>query len=52
MRVDGQTRERGFEFSSTPVEVLNRFKVDESAQESIRVHESCRSNECESLNSH
>ena len=51
MRVDGK-REWEFELSSTLIDILNMFKVDESARESVRVHENWRSNESESLNSH
>ena len=45
-------REREFELSSTIIEILNTFKVDESARQSMRVHDSWRSNKSESLNSH
>ena len=38
--------------SSTLIKDLSTFKVDESARESIRMHESFRPNESESLNFH
>ena len=59
----GQTRTRVVEspsrvttnerkLSSTLMKNLSTFKVDESARESMRVHESFWPNESESLNSH
>ena len=47
-----RVRERKRKLSSTLTKNLNTFKVDESAWESTRVHESFKPNESESLNSH
>ena len=38
------------ELSTTVIEVLNMFRVDENAREWLRVHKSWWSNESESLN--
>ena len=51
MRVHENWRlnEREFELSTTLIIILNMFKVDKSARQSMRMHESWWSNESESL---